>query len=200
MRHVQALDPAEASAFGRSGGATPASLRLVGRRVEGLARRDLDSTVLDDAVATTQDTITQLIGVLRAVIREVVNGTDRIAAVHCTAHDCAGPGMPSPRNAPIRERSCASPTHRHSYRPAGASAPPTGPGRGPYPRGQGHRPAHPPPRRRAESGLAGDRPARTRPPGLDDDAHPDRRRAPLVLQCGFAILSVPWSTVPGHGL
>ena len=55
-------------------------------------RRALDSTVLDDAVAT-QDTVTQLIAAIRAVIREVP-GADPIAAAQCTACDYTDPGKP----------------------------------------------------------------------------------------------------------
>ncbi|MEU0836912.1 transposase, partial [Streptomyces sp. NPDC005969] len=58
----------------------------------GKHRRALDSTVLDDAVAT-QDTVTQIIAAVRAVIREVP-GAGEVAAVHCTAHDYHDPGKP----------------------------------------------------------------------------------------------------------
>jgi IS5 family transposase len=60
---------------------------LAGRR-----RRALDSTVLDDAVAT-QDTVTQLIAAIRRVIREVP-GAAHSAAAACTAHDYRDPGKP----------------------------------------------------------------------------------------------------------
>ncbi|MFE2729466.1 IS1182 family transposase [Kitasatospora sp. NPDC059327] len=60
--------------------------------LKGRQKRALDSTVLDDAVAT-QDTVTQLIAAVRAVIREVP-GAGAVAAVHCTAHDYADPGKP----------------------------------------------------------------------------------------------------------
>ncbi|GAA3375670.1 hypothetical protein GCM10020367_44370 [Streptomyces sannanensis] len=60
--------------------------------LRGKQRRALDSTVLDDAVAT-QDTVTQLIAAVRAVIREVP-GADQVAAVQCTAHDYSDPGKP----------------------------------------------------------------------------------------------------------
>ncbi|MFI1855299.1 IS1182 family transposase [Streptomyces sp. NPDC020480] len=60
--------------------------------LRGKRRRALDSTVLDDAVAT-QDTVTQLIAAIRAVIREVP-GAAEAAAVQCTAHDYTGPGKP----------------------------------------------------------------------------------------------------------
>ncbi|MGW2111415.1 IS1182 family transposase [Streptomyces sp. NPDC001948] len=60
--------------------------------LKGKHRRALDSTVLDDAVAT-QDTVTQLIAAVRAVIREVP-GAAEVAAVQCTAHDYTDPGKP----------------------------------------------------------------------------------------------------------
>ena len=60
---------------------------LAGRR-----RRAVDSTILDDAVAT-QDTITQLIGAIRRVARQVPGAAEVIAAV-CTGHDYSGPGKP----------------------------------------------------------------------------------------------------------
>ena len=59
----------------------------------GKTRRALDSTVLDDAVAT-QDTVTQLIGAIRRVRREVVGATEVIAG-HCSAHDYDDPGKPA---------------------------------------------------------------------------------------------------------
>ena len=58
----------------------------------GRQRRALDSTVLDDAVAT-QDTVTQLIAAVRRVIREVP-GAAPVAAAQCTAHDYGDPGKP----------------------------------------------------------------------------------------------------------
>jgi hypothetical protein len=60
--------------------------------LKGKHRRALDSTVLDDAVAT-QDTVTQLIAAVRRVIREVP-GASEVAAQWCTAHDYADPGKP----------------------------------------------------------------------------------------------------------
>src|SRR5712691_11376194 len=51
--------------------------------LKGKARRALDSTLLDDAVAT-QDTVTQLISVIRRVRREVPNAAATVALV---AHD-----------------------------------------------------------------------------------------------------------------
>ena len=59
----------------------------------GRTRRALDSTVLDDAVAT-QDTVTQLIGAIRRVRREVV-GAPEVIAEHCSAHDYDDPGKPA---------------------------------------------------------------------------------------------------------
>ena len=58
----------------------------------GRHRRALDSTVLDDAVAT-QDTVTQLIAAVRRVIREVP-GAGEVAGRWCTAHDYGDPGKP----------------------------------------------------------------------------------------------------------
>ena len=58
----------------------------------GKPRRALDSTVLDDAVAT-QDTVTQLIAAIRRVAREVP-GAATVIAAHCRAHDYDRPGKP----------------------------------------------------------------------------------------------------------
>jgi hypothetical protein len=58
----------------------------------GKRRRALDSTVLDDSVAT-QDTVTQLVAAIRRVIREVP-GAAMVAAASCTAHDYRDPGKP----------------------------------------------------------------------------------------------------------
>ena len=58
----------------------------------GKTRRALDSTILDDAVAT-QDTVTQLIGAIRRVRREVP-GAVEVVAERCTAHDYDDPGKP----------------------------------------------------------------------------------------------------------
>ncbi|MFF9352359.1 IS1182 family transposase [Streptomyces sp. NPDC014734] len=60
--------------------------------LKGKHRRALDSTVLDDAVAT-QDTVTQIIAAVRAVIREVP-GAGAVAAAQCNAHDYTDPGRP----------------------------------------------------------------------------------------------------------
>ncbi len=54
--------------------------------------RALDSTVLDDAVAT-QDTVTQLIAAVRRVRREVPGAVEVVAA-RCRAHDYDDPGKP----------------------------------------------------------------------------------------------------------
>jgi Transposase DDE domain/Transposase domain (DUF772) len=59
----------------------------------GRTRRALDSTVLEDAVAT-QDTVIQLIAAIRRVAREVPGAAEVIAA-HCTAHDYDDPGKPA---------------------------------------------------------------------------------------------------------
>jgi hypothetical protein len=59
----------------------------------GKTRRALDSTVLDDAVAT-QDTVTQLIAAIRRVAR-VVPGAAAVIAEHCTAHDYRDLGKPA---------------------------------------------------------------------------------------------------------
>jgi IS5 family transposase len=58
----------------------------------GKTRRAVDSTVLDDAVAT-QDTVTQLIGSIRRVRRDVP-GAAEVIAKQCTAHDYDDPGKP----------------------------------------------------------------------------------------------------------
>jgi hypothetical protein len=60
--------------------------------LKGRVRRALDSTVLDDAVAT-QDTVTQLVAAIRRVAREAP-GASEVVAVVCTGHDYADPGKP----------------------------------------------------------------------------------------------------------
>lgn len=60
--------------------------------LKGKTRRALDSTVLDDAVAT-QDTVTQLIGAVRRVRREVPGAAEVVARV-TSAHDYDDPGKP----------------------------------------------------------------------------------------------------------
>ena len=60
--------------------------------LRGKTRRALDSTVLDDAVAT-QDTVTQLIAALRRVARDVP-GAAAVIAAHTLAHDYSDPGKP----------------------------------------------------------------------------------------------------------
>jgi hypothetical protein len=61
--------------------------------LRGKTRRALDSTVLDDAVAT-QDTVTQLIAAIRRVAREVP-GADAVIAEHCSGHDYSVAGKPA---------------------------------------------------------------------------------------------------------
>lgn len=61
--------------------------------LKGRTRRALDSTVLDDAVAT-QDTVTQLIAAIRRV-RRMVPGAGEVVAEWCTAHDYDDPGKPA---------------------------------------------------------------------------------------------------------
>jgi hypothetical protein len=60
--------------------------------LRGRRRRAVDSTIIDDAVAT-QDTITQLVSAIRKVAREVPGAAEQIAAV-CTGHGYSGPGKP----------------------------------------------------------------------------------------------------------
>jgi IS5 family transposase len=60
--------------------------------IKGKNKRALDSTVLNDAVAT-QDTVTQLIAIIRKVRREVPGAADVVAQV-CSAHDYDDPGKP----------------------------------------------------------------------------------------------------------
>jgi Transposase DDE domain/Transposase domain (DUF772) len=60
--------------------------------LSGKTRRALDSTVLDDAVAT-QDTVTQLIAAIRRVAR-VVPGAAGVITEHCTGHDYTQAGKP----------------------------------------------------------------------------------------------------------
>jgi transposase len=59
----------------------------------GKTRRALDSTVLDDAVAT-QDTVTQLIAAIRRLARDVP-GAAVVIAEQCRAHDYSRPGKPT---------------------------------------------------------------------------------------------------------
>ncbi len=61
--------------------------------LSGKTRRALDSTVLEDAVAT-QDTVVQLIAAIRRV-RRGVPGAPEVVAAHCTAHDYDDPGKPA---------------------------------------------------------------------------------------------------------
>lgn len=59
---------------------------------KGTTRRVLDSTILDDAVAT-QNTVIQLIAAICRVRRVVV--VAEIIAQHCHAHDHDDPGKPA---------------------------------------------------------------------------------------------------------
>src|SRR5215217_7290269 len=59
----------------------------------GKTRRALDSTILEDAVAT-QDTVIQLVAAVRRVRREVP-GAAEVVATQCTAHDYDDPGKPA---------------------------------------------------------------------------------------------------------
>jgi IS5 family transposase len=61
--------------------------------LKGKTRRALDSTVLDDAVAT-QDTVTQLIAAVRRVRRDVP-GAGQVVARVTSAHDYDDPGKPT---------------------------------------------------------------------------------------------------------
>ena len=61
--------------------------------LKGKTQRALDSTVLDDAVAT-QDTVTQLIAAIRRV-RRLVPGADVVVAEVTAAHDYNDPGKPT---------------------------------------------------------------------------------------------------------
>jgi hypothetical protein len=60
--------------------------------LRGRRRRAVDSTILDDAVAT-QDTVTQLVSAARRVAREVP-GAAAVIAAQCTGHDYSKPGKP----------------------------------------------------------------------------------------------------------
>ena len=61
--------------------------------LRGKTRRALDSTVLDDAVAT-QDTVTQLIAAVRRVARTLPDGRLALTAATCSGHDYSRPGKP----------------------------------------------------------------------------------------------------------
>ena len=61
--------------------------------LSGKTRRALDSTILDDAVAT-QDTVTQLIAAIRRVRRDVPAAA-AVVAERCIAHDYDDPGKPA---------------------------------------------------------------------------------------------------------
>jgi transposase-like protein DUF772/DDE family transposase len=60
--------------------------------LRGRRRRAVDSTILDDAVAT-QDTVTQLVSAVRRVAREVP-GAAAVIAAECSGHDYSRPGKP----------------------------------------------------------------------------------------------------------
>ena len=60
--------------------------------LRGKTRRALDSTVLDDAVAT-QDTVTQLVAAIRRVAREVPGGAEAVTALRSTVN-YVRPGKP----------------------------------------------------------------------------------------------------------
>jgi Transposase domain (DUF772)/Transposase DDE domain len=60
--------------------------------LRGRRRRAVDSTILDDAVAT-QDTVTQLVSAIRRAAREVP-GAAAVIAARCTGHDYSQPGKP----------------------------------------------------------------------------------------------------------
>jgi Transposase domain (DUF772) len=60
--------------------------------LRGRRRRAVDSTIMDDAVAT-QDTVTQLVSAARRVAREVP-GAAAVIAAQCTKHDYSQPGKP----------------------------------------------------------------------------------------------------------
>jgi len=60
--------------------------------IRGKTRRALDSTVLDDAVAT-QDTVTQLVAAIRRVAR-LVPGAGQVLTGRRTACDYTRPGKP----------------------------------------------------------------------------------------------------------
>ncbi|NRQ35101.1 transposase, partial [Nonomuraea sp. NN258] len=99
--HDRAFHPSLLTYFRRRLARSAEPHRLFGRMrevvaatgaLQGRQRRALDSTVLEDAVAT-QDTVTQLIAAIRRVIREVP-GAQAVAADCCTAHDYSDPGKP----------------------------------------------------------------------------------------------------------
>jgi transposase-like protein DUF772 len=63
--------------------------------LSGKTRRALDSTVLEDAVAT-QDTVTQLVASIRRVARVLPDGADLVAAAAtASGHDYSRPGKPA---------------------------------------------------------------------------------------------------------
>ncbi len=63
--------------------------------LSGKTRRALDSTVLEDAVAT-QDTVTQLVASIRRVARTLPGGAQLVAATAtASGHDYSAPGKPA---------------------------------------------------------------------------------------------------------
>src|ERR1700744_2055809 len=60
--------------------------------LRGRRRRAVDSTILDDAVAT-QDTVTQLVSAIRRAAREFP-GAAAVIRAKCTGHDYSQPGKP----------------------------------------------------------------------------------------------------------
>lgn len=77
--------------------------------LKGRQRRALDSTVLDDAVAT-QDTVTQLVAAIRRAIREVPHA-QQVADQWCTAHDYTDPGRGVGRPGPAARRPVGADAH-----------------------------------------------------------------------------------------
>ena len=133
--------------------------------LKGKHRRALDSTVLDDAVAS-QDTVTQII----AAVREVP-GADAVAAAQCGAHDYTDPGKPPHR--PERRAGPRRAGRRTDHGRAAAAGPPARPAT----RGEGReRGGHPGPGRRsgrrARRGLR--RPRRPRRPLAHHPGHRPR--------------------------
>ena len=99
------------------------AVRLVVAQTGALAgknRRALDSTVLEDAVAT-QDTVTQLIAAIRRVRRQVP-GAAAVIAEHCGAHDYDDPGKPG-ICCPAGHTRPITGSRRSSSAPSAAAAP-----------------------------------------------------------------------------
>ena len=81
-----------AASAGRTGSSTRCGGDRGDRGPAGPRRRAVDSTILDDAVAT-QDTVTQLVAAIRRAAREVP-GAAAVIAASCTGHDYSKPGKP----------------------------------------------------------------------------------------------------------